>query len=305
MNFAVMTPAVNDLLKSVFTTFSAIGPHLGLFIAVYFGFAGMGMSFVTQAMSTGGPGDWCSQNVNPQSSWPNGTCPLSVATDTPYGDCAYAGGTYYWKFLNFNGFVHSFYTLYVIMIQNNWSTVVDGASQVTTQYSRYFFVVYNVCISMVMTNILVGAIVDALTSINDEIRRDEEGVYDPLEVVCSARINCTVAPSGKFYGETWELGDIPLHNGVRYDTMLVPLFAKTSGRVAQLGRQQDLQRDIDALEAELDAIKKEAEEKEVNRHFQNPLRKGDRRGGRGAASPKVAPPAILTPQQRSWQRWRK
>jgi len=73
--------------------------------------------------------------------------------------------------------------------------------------------------------------------------------------------------------------------------MLVPLFAKTSGRVAQLGRQQDLQRDIDALEAELDAIKKEAEEKEVNRHFQNPLRKGDRRGGRGAASPKVAPPA--------------
>jgi len=267
LNFAVMTPTVRSLLDAVQTTMTSVNPHLGLFVAIYFGFAGMAQAFfcglVTEAVPNG-PGDWCEALPF------NGSCGVSDATSTPWGDCKFTGGSYYKSILTYNGFVPSFYSLYVIMIGNNWSTVVNGPIEVTNQRFRWFFLFYIFVVCFVMLNILVGAIVDALSNIHAEKLRFEKGKFDPIEVVCQARVDCTTAPSGKFYGETWELGDISLHDGVRYDMDLCPLFTQSAESVESMKIQKELSRDIDLLEMELDALQGGAPKK--TKTEANPLR---------------------------------
>jgi len=249
MNFAVMTPAVLRLLKVVIKTMQSIGPHLGLFVAVYFGFAGMGIAFFcglnTQATSEGGPGDWCG-GVDPAGGTP---CGASKANpEYTWGDASYTGGAYYKSFLNFNGFLQSFFSLYVIMIQNNWSTVVNGAVEVTSNHYRYFFLAFNVMISFVMINILVGAIVDALTNLNDAQHAEDAGEKDALEAICEARLNCTKGPSGHYYGRSWQMAPLPLHCGVRFDAAECALFGASPETAAAIEHNTELEKDIKELE---------------------------------------------------------
>jgi len=245
MNFAVMTPSVQELLHVVYGTMGNIGPHLGLFIAAYFTFAGAGIGMFCgltgQAVSEGGPGDWTSTSV------------LSKGTGVPWASTAYGSSANYINNLNFNGFIHSFYALYVIMIQNNWTTVVNGPIEVTNKYNRWFFIAYNLVISFVMMNIVVGAIVDSLCLIRDEIKKnaDPQVAHDTLAIICEARLNCTKAPSGKYYSQAWSLQPLPIHGDVRFDADLVPLFDMSEQACIVAKKTYMLEREVEVMEAEI------------------------------------------------------
>jgi len=179
-DLCVTTPSVLLLLRVVLKMLPEISTHAGLFIAVYFGFAGMGMSFycgkLTQTMTEGGPGDWCTGYPGAQD-WSdpngaiylNGNCTISKGTGIPWSDTAYASGTYYWKYFNFNGYLNAFMNLWVVMIQNNWTTAVNGPVEVTSTMHRLFFFIFVIVVAFVMMNILVGAIVDQLSANRDEL----------------------------------------------------------------------------------------------------------------------------------------
>jgi len=230
MSFAVMTPSVKQLLGVIYNTFHNIGPHLGLFAAAYFAFAGMGIGLFcglcTENTSNGGPGDWTSTTL------------LSKATNTAWASTAYGGSSYYINNLNFNGFMHSFYALYVIMIQNNWTTVVNGPVEVTDKHSRWFFIAFNLVISFVMMNVLVGAIVDSLTLLREQAAATEDPNIpgSSVKVICNARLACTVAPSGRYYGESWQVSRISIYSGIHLDAENLPLFKKTESQLLGLER---------------------------------------------------------------------
>jgi len=220
-NFAVETSSVYLLVCSIFKTLPTLGPHFGVFLAFYYGFAGMSIAFFcgkcTEDQSTGGPGRWGQGGVVV-----TGTSP---AFGTPWASTAYGGNPYYYN-LNYDGFPQAIASLYVVMIQNNWNVAADGPIQVTNGNFRWFFVVYTIVVAFVMINVLVGAIIDTLDGVRQEMIRESKGEFDPLEVACQARIDATVGPSGKFYGDTWELGDVDLHGEVRYDAENCHLFSE-------------------------------------------------------------------------------
>jgi len=230
-NFAVETSSVYLLVCAVFKTLPTLGPHFGIFLAFYYGFAGMSIAFfcgkLTEDTLTGGPGYWDTVS---------GTSPAygTVWKDTPYGS-----NPYYYN-LNYDGFPQAIASLYVVMIQNNWNVAADGPIEVTNGNFRWFFVVYTIVVAFVMINVLVGAIIDSLDGVRQEMIRESHGEFDPLEVACQARIDATKGPSGKFYGETWELGDVELHGEVRYDTDKCDLFSEKEE--VEYGPQERLNR---------------------------------------------------------------
>jgi len=248
-NFAVETTTVFVLVRAVFKTIPTLGPHFGLFFAIYNGFAGMGISFfcglLMQSNADGGPGFWGQKGAV------TGTSP---ATGTPWSQTAYGSAEYYYN-LNYNGFAQAIMSLYVVMIQNNWNTAADGPVQVTHSNYRWFFVIFTIMVAFVMMNVLVGAIIDALNGVREEMVREANGEKDPLEIVCQKRIDATKGPSGAYYGDTWELGDVELYGEVRYDAELCSIFSTdepaehAAATEALLTRKAELESAIARLKA--------------------------------------------------------
>lgn len=220
LNFAFETPSVLLLIKAIIKTIPTLLPHFGLFLAIYYGFSGMAISFFCgkclQANSVGGPGYW-GQLDNIPGNMP--TTGLTPATGVPWADTDYGGNPFYYN-LNYDGFPHALMSLYVIMIQNNWNVAADGPIQTTKKQYRWFFFVYCIFVAWVMINVLVGAIIDALSMVREESLNELKGIRDPLEVAVDERMDATTAPSGKKYSYHWELGDIPLEGEVRNDAQL-------------------------------------------------------------------------------------
>lgn len=279
INFAVETPSVYLLVKSVLMTFSYIGPHLGLFSAVYYAFAGMGISFfcgkVTQSVTEGGPGFWGQkpqwtlesiQAAN-QTSYTMGVSP---ASGTPWDQTMFGSNGYYYN-LNYNGYPQAIASLYAIMIQNNWNVNANGAIEVTSQYFRWFFVIYTVVVAFVMINVLVGSIIDALSALRDELIREQSGVADPMEVLVASRIHTTVGPSGHLYSDVWEVGDIPLSGETRYDAALVSNWEQALGDADE----NQLHFNMVAVDADIASLEKELAA----------INGGSSSAGRGPASP--------------------
>jgi len=291
MSYSVETPTVLLLLKSVFKTLPTLGPHLGLFLSIYYGFAGMGISFfcglLRQHPLPYGPGGYTSPPTGIEGYWhgpgywgqrklsggftefaspcdpansgalscdvgisgPAQVCPAGAETGLTWGSTSYGSNPFYYN-LNFDGFPNAIATLYVVMIQNNWTTAADGGVSAKGNAYRWFFFVFTIVNAFVMINVLVGAIIDAVDEVRQEMVAEQAGETDPLEDAVSTRISCTRAPSGKLYGATWQLGDIPLHGEVRYDAKLVPtLFA---GDDAELQRKKvELTTDLISVQHEL------------------------------------------------------
>ena len=67
MNFICETKSVETLFGAVVRTLPTLGPHFGLFLAVYYGFSGMGIAFFCgmckQSVLEGGPGYWGQDNT--------------------------------------------------------------------------------------------------------------------------------------------------------------------------------------------------------------------------------------------------
>jgi hypothetical protein len=214
--FMVDAKRVYLLVIAVIDTFENVTPHLGLFLAVFYGFAGMGIGMycgiMTESVTTGGPGFWGQDGQ---------TSSTLASSGVPYGSTPYGSNPFYYN-LNFNGYPQAVAILYAIMIQNNWNVQANGPAEVTSHKARWFFFVYCLIVAFVMVNVLVGAIIDALAARREELLREQSGIRDPLEIICESRLATTIGPSGEPYSNVWELGDIPLHGPIRFDAALIP-----------------------------------------------------------------------------------
>ena len=128
LNFASETPSVNLLGQVIYRTLPTLGPHLKLFFAIMWGFAGMGVTFfcglMGQSQDLGGPGHWGQEyvtvvdpNTTPQRQFPDQSYPANYTTSTlqtfggltkatpwnvPWMNTAYGGGPYFYQ-INFDG----------------------------------------------------------------------------------------------------------------------------------------------------------------------------------------------------------
>ena len=181
----------------------------GLFLAIYYGFAGMGIAFFCgmckQSVLEGGPGYW-GQNDTPTALSQGNNQPSnyvmqqSPAFGIPWDQTMYGGNPYYYN-LNYDGFPNAIASLYVVMIQNNWNVAADGPIEVTDGNFRWFFVIFTISVAFVMINVLVGAIIDALSAVRDDMAMRETGEKSDLQKSLESRLLTTIAPSGETYSE--------------------------------------------------------------------------------------------------------
>jgi len=224
-NFATETTSIFILVRAIIRTLPTLGPHFGLFIAVYYGFAGMGISMYCglcrQSETLGGPGYWGSGGYE----WTvpaNYTMQNSRAFGLPWNVTPYGNNNYYHN-MNFDGYLQAMMSLYIIMIGNNWHIIADGPVEVTNGNHRWYFVIFMIVVGFVMLNLLAGAIIDTLDGVRQLMLQEASGEPDALQALCEARINTTFGPSGQLYGETWELGQVDLYGEVRYDAKVCNL----------------------------------------------------------------------------------
>jgi len=209
LNFMVCTPSINVLINSISICFKQVTPICGFFLAIYWVFAGIGISMfcgkLTQSVETGGPGLWATPAnlTNVPASF------YSPASGVRYDETMYGSNPYYYN-LNYNGYPQAIASLYAVMIMNNWNVNANGPIEITSRSTRWFFLVYLIVVAYVMMNILVGAIIDGLCQAREMLVKEQEGIFDPLESIVYTRVNTTMGPSGRPYSDTWEVGLIPL-----------------------------------------------------------------------------------------------
>jgi Ca2+-binding EF-hand superfamily protein len=131
---------LRQLIKMCRYTLAVVAPQFILFVIVYYFFGTIGMALfagdVTKVTSEGGPGEWSTE---------------------PWASTAYGSTSYYYA-LNFDNIGRSFFTLFTLMVQNNWSVTADGFMQTNDRWSRIFFFVFNVTAVMLMINIFVSTV---------------------------------------------------------------------------------------------------------------------------------------------------
>ena len=73
-------------------------------------------------------------------------------------------GLYY--LVNFDDIFHSFITLFVLMIVNNWQVVAQGYVAVTSQWTYLFFIFFYLFVVLVITNVTAAFVLDLYDSIS-------------------------------------------------------------------------------------------------------------------------------------------
>jgi hypothetical protein len=176
----------------------------------------------------------------------------------PWGDTNYGGNPYYYN-LNYDGFPNAFISLWVVMIMNNWNVAANGPVEVMGIHYRWYFLVYVIMVAFVMINVLVGAIIDALSRVREESMNELKGISDPLETAIIERLSATKAPSGEPYNKHWELGDMPLEGEVRFDAALCHgLMADANGGYDH--EKSNLQQENDWLKKQNEQLKQQLDE---------------------------------------------
>ena len=107
-----------------------------------------------------------------------------------------SGGLYY--LVNFDDILHSFITLFVLMIVNNWQVVAKGYIAVTNFFSYLFFIFFYLFIVLVITNVTAAFVLDLYDSISSTlgksfsvrvtISKEELEKYDVYENVEGAEV---------------------------------------------------------------------------------------------------------------------
>lgn len=85
---------------------------------------------------------------------------------------AYAGSNYY-DLLHFNSFSGAAITLFVLMIGNNWSVLMEAAVTATNRYALLYFLAFNFTVAQVVLNIVVSFVIAALSFVRDNSSKDE------------------------------------------------------------------------------------------------------------------------------------
>merc|ERR1711871_625606 len=118
LNFAVEVPSVYLLVKAILKTLPLLVNHFGLFFAVYYVFAGMGVSFfcgkITQSVESGGPGYW-GQMGHYGTNMTRYTNQSLAASGVRYSQTEYGQSPYYYN-LNYDSWHEAVTSFYVIMI---------------------------------------------------------------------------------------------------------------------------------------------------------------------------------------------
>ena len=183
------------MLSATRRVLPAITPQMLLFGTTYYSFAVLGQALfagcVTQVEAHGGPGEWTSE---------------------PWSSTMFGQTSYYYN-LNFDNLYSSFVTLFMLMIQNNWHVTVNGYVECTgTDYTKLFFLTFNIVTALILINIFVGVVLDMFNLyFNDELNKigaasesefvDEGGLFN---IVCH-RLNSKADTNGKPLSETWEV----------------------------------------------------------------------------------------------------
>jgi len=181
-------PQLKQTTICVVRVLPCIVPHfLQIFVIVYsFLVIGTGLfaGTVTLAYADGGPGDWSQDRLAPNE--------LSCASPSADGCCAWSGfdmSASYYADLNFDSTIQGFYTLFVLLCQNNWNSIALGyraaimykspdGSATLGHASQLFFFLYMLFVAIVMINSLIGVFIET----HDRIRKDVMGVVDgPLK----------------------------------------------------------------------------------------------------------------------------
>lgn len=182
------------LIRSIQRVVPVVMPYFGLFITAYYIFAVVGMGIfagdVTKVVELGGPGNW--STCAGEHCWKK----------TPYGE------QHYYYDLNFDNTARSFYTLFMLMIQNNWHVATNGFTEVRGKGVRLFFILYWVLVTVIMINVFVGVLIEML----DLYRRDELAKADGSERslmvfhdTVNQRLKQLRAPSGQTWSSVWEV----------------------------------------------------------------------------------------------------
>ena len=101
-------------------------------------------------------------------------------------------GLYY--LVNFDDILHSFITLFVLMIVNNWQVVAKGYAAITSTWSYLFFIFFYLFVVLVITNVTAAFVLDLYDSISTTLDKsftvrvsiskkelERFGVYENIE----------------------------------------------------------------------------------------------------------------------------
>jgi len=202
IRFAKDIPPLALLIRSIRRVLPIITPYFGLFITAYYVFAVLGMALfagdTTKLVEHGGPGNWttCGEGRG-----------VGLGVDKQcWNDSLYGKQDYYYN-LNFDHALRSFFTLFVLMIQNNWHVAADGFVQTNDRSVRLFFILFWVLVTVIMINVFVGILIEMLDLYRrDELAKEEGGERALMEYQMGVKkILKRNAPSGKPWNVTWEI----------------------------------------------------------------------------------------------------
>ena len=141
IRFAKDIPPLALLIRSVGRVIPVIKPYFGLFIVAYYSFAVLGMAIfagdTTRTVASGGPGNWSSCGADRGI----GTDSKATSDHQCWNKSPYGRAPYYYD-LNFDHFYSAFFTLFVLMVQNNWHVTTDGFVQTRDKSARAFFFLF-------------------------------------------------------------------------------------------------------------------------------------------------------------------
>jgi hypothetical protein len=79
--------------------------------------------------------------------------------------------------LNFNDFMSSIVTLFVLMVVNNWFVIAEGFLLVTkTAWSQVFFVSFFVIVNLIVLNIFLALILECFATFRSDLEKLDEAV---------------------------------------------------------------------------------------------------------------------------------
>jgi len=118
----------------------------------------------------------------------------------------YGKGEYYYL-LNFDTPARGLFTLFMLLMQNNWHVATMGFVHTHPDvelWVKLWFVSFNLLVAWIMMNVFVGVLIDTI----DMFRRDELKEDTPLKALVTRtqkELRHTNTPSGRPWRDTWEV----------------------------------------------------------------------------------------------------
>jgi len=122
----------------------------------------------------------------------------------------------YTPFFNFETYYKSFFTLWTMIIQNNWFVIMDAAKDRHGYKVRFFFYFIVVFFDLFVMNVITAFIIDAHTALSDDkpsysVHEDVEGKIEELDKWFDCTIE-EILPHAKYKVKWRGEDEIPMDN---------------------------------------------------------------------------------------------